>query len=85
MTYKIAVVVGSIRRESFNRQLAHAVMSLAPADFTFEFLEIATLPLYSQDYDADFPEVARTMKQKISEANGCSSSRPSTTARFRAC
>ena len=69
MTYKVAVVVGSLRRESFNRQLAQAVISLAPADFTFEFLEIGNLPLYSQDYDADFPEVARNLKQKISEAN----------------
>jgi NAD(P)H-dependent FMN reductase len=69
MTYKVAVVVGSLRRESFNRQLAQAVISLAPADFTFEFLEIGNLPLYSQDYDADFPEVARKLKQKISEAN----------------
>src|SRR5471032_406183 len=70
MTYKIAVVVGSIRRESFNKQLAHAVVSLAPPDFSFEFLDIASLPLYSQDYDGDFPEVARTFKQKIEAANG---------------
>jgi hypothetical protein len=70
MTYKIAVVVGSIRRESFNKQLAHAVASLAPPDFSFEFLDIAGLPLYSQDYDSDFPEVARIFKQKIAAA-GC--------------
>ena len=70
MTYKIAVVVGSIRRDSFNKKLAHAVASLAPPDFSFEFLDIAGLPLYSQDYDHDFPEVARTFKQKISAANG---------------
>jgi chromate reductase len=70
MTYKIAVVVGSIRRDSFNKQLAHALISLAPQDFSFEFLDIASLPLYSQDYDADFPEAARTLKQKISEADG---------------
>lgn len=70
MAYKIAVVVGSIRRDSFNKQLAHAVVSLAPQDFSFEFLDIANLPLYSQDYDSDFPEAARTLKQKISEADG---------------
>ncbi|SAL20083.1 NADPH-dependent FMN reductase [Caballeronia sordidicola] len=70
MAYKIAVVVGSIRRDSFNKQLAHALISLAPQDFSFEFLDIASLPLYSQDYDADFPEAARTLKQKISEADG---------------
>jgi NAD(P)H-dependent FMN reductase len=70
MTYKIAVVVGSIRRDSFNKQLAHAVVALAPPDFSFEFLDIASLPLYSQDYDGDFPEVARIFKQKISAADG---------------
>ncbi len=70
MAYKIAVVVGSIRRDSFNKQLAHALISLAPQDFSFEFLDIASLPLYSQDYDADFPEAARTLKQKISKADG---------------
>ncbi|OTP79923.1 NADPH-dependent FMN reductase [Caballeronia sordidicola] len=70
MAFRIAVVVGSIRRDSFNKQLAHALISLAPQDFSFEFLDIASLPLYSQDYDADFPEAARTLKQKISEADG---------------
>jgi NAD(P)H-dependent FMN reductase len=70
MVYKIAVVVGSIRQGSFNKQLAHAVVSLAPEDFSFEYLDIASLPLYSQDYDDDFPDVARTLKQKISAAQG---------------
>jgi len=46
------------------------VISLAPADFSFEFLDIGSLPLYSQDYDADFPEVARQFKQKIEAADG---------------
>jgi chromate reductase len=69
MAYKIAVVVGSLRRESFNRRLAHAVESLAPGDFSFEHLDIASLPLYSQDYDSDYPEVAVKFKQKISEAD----------------
>ncbi|WP_321925891.1 NADPH-dependent FMN reductase [Paraburkholderia guartelaensis] len=65
MAYKIAVVVGSLRKDSFNRQLAHAVISLAPAEFTFQYLDIGVLPLYSQEYDADYPEVARRFKQQI--------------------
>ncbi|WP_322106215.1 NAD(P)H-dependent oxidoreductase [Paraburkholderia sp. J41] len=69
MAYKIAVVVGSLRKDSFNRQLAHAVTSLAPADFSFEYLDIGALPLYSQDYDADYPEVARRFKQQIEAAD----------------
>ncbi len=70
MAYHIAVIVGSLRRDSTNRQLAVALTSLAPADFSFEFVEIGDLPLYSQDYDADFPEVARQFKQKIEAADG---------------
>ena len=69
MSYRIAVVVGSLRRASWNRALAHAVISLAPADFSFEFVEIGELPLYSQDYDADFPEVAKRFKQSIEAAD----------------
>jgi chromate reductase, NAD(P)H dehydrogenase (quinone) len=69
MTYRIAVVVGSLRKESFNRQLAHAVISLAPADFSFEFLDIGVLPLYSQEYDPDYPPVARHFKQQIESAD----------------
>jgi NAD(P)H-dependent FMN reductase len=70
MAYKIAVVVGSLRQGSFNKQLARAVESLAPADFSFEHLDIGGLPLYSQDYDSDYPEVAVEFKKKIAEANG---------------
>ncbi|BCG00832.1 NADPH-dependent oxidoreductase [Paraburkholderia sp. PGU19] len=70
MAYHIAVVVGSLRRDSTNRQLAKALISLAPSDFSFEFLDIGSLPLYSQDYDHDFPEVARHFKQQIHAANG---------------
>src|ERR1700744_243618 len=70
MAYHIAVIVGSLRRESFNRHLAQAVISLAPSDFTFEFIDIGSLPLYSQDYDADYPEAGKQLKQQISAAQG---------------
>ena len=70
MTYQIAVIVGSLRRDSTNRQLARALVSLAPADFSFDFVDIGGLPLYSQDYDADYPPVAREFKQKIQAADG---------------
>jgi chromate reductase len=69
MAYHIAVVVGSLRRESFNRQLAQAVISLAPADFTFEFIDIGSLPLYSQEYDANYPEAGKILKQRVEAAN----------------
>jgi hypothetical protein len=68
--YQIAVIVGSLRRDSTNRQLAKALTSLAPADFSFDFVDIGSLPLYSQDYDADFPAVAVEFKKKIEAADG---------------
>jgi chromate reductase len=70
MAYHIAVIVGSLRRDSTNRQLAKALTSLAPADFSFDFVDIGSLPLYSQDYDADFPAVAVEFKKKIDAADG---------------
>lgn len=70
MAHHIAIIVGSLRRDSTNRQLAHALTSLAPEDFSFEFLDIGSLPLYSQDYDADFPEVAQHFKRRIEAADG---------------
>ena len=45
--YRIAVVVGSLRRDSFNRKLATALAKLAPAEFSFDQVQIGDLPLYS--------------------------------------
>jgi chromate reductase len=68
--YKIVVVVGSLRRESFNRKLAHAVIKLTPAEFSFEPLEIAGLPLYNQDDDANQAASVVDMKTQINAAQG---------------
>lgn len=51
MSKKIAVIVGSLRKESFNRKMAHVLISLAPASLKPEIIEIGTLPLYNQDLD----------------------------------
>jgi chromate reductase, NAD(P)H dehydrogenase (quinone) len=48
-SYKIAVIIGSLRRDAYNKQLANAVKRLGPKDFSFEDLRIDDLPLYSQD------------------------------------
>lgn len=68
--YQIAVIVGSIRQDSFNRQLATAIAKLAPAEFTFEQLSIAELPLYNQDDDASPAESVQRLKAAITAANG---------------
>lgn len=68
--YTIAVLVGSLRHDSFNRKLAHAMALMAPTDFTFEQSQIGDLPLYNQDDDAQpAPSVVR-LKAEIQKAHG---------------
>lgn len=70
MAYEIAVLVGSLRRDSFNRKLAQGLIKLGPSDFTFKELQIGDLPLYNQDDDADqAPEVKR-LKSEVAAASG---------------
>ena len=49
--YQVAIVVGSLRKESINRQLAQAISRMAPGLVQFKFVEIGDLPLYNQDHD----------------------------------
>ena len=68
--YKIAVLVGSLRKDSFNRKLATAVARLAPEGFVFEQLEIGDLPLYNQDDDSQPDATVTRLKTAIAEARG---------------
>ena len=68
--YKIAVVIGSLRKDSFNRKLALALAHLAPSDFTFEHVEIGDLPLYNQDDDGNQAPAVKRLKSEIAAAQG---------------
>lgn len=68
--YPIAVVVGSLRRDSFNRKLATALARLAPAEFSFSQLRIDDLPLYNQDDDGNPAESVKRLKAEITAARG---------------
>jgi chromate reductase, NAD(P)H dehydrogenase (quinone) len=68
--YQIAVIVGSLRRESYNRKLADAVVKLAPTDFAFKPLRIDDLPLYNQDDDARPAESVKRLKSEIAASQG---------------
>jgi chromate reductase len=68
--YQIAVIAGSLRRDSFNRKLASAVVKLAPAEFSFKQLQIGDLPLYNQDDDANPAETVKRLKNEIKGAHG---------------
>lgn len=68
--YRVGVVVGSLRRDSFNRRLADAIVKLAPSEFAFKQLQIGDLSLYNQDDDASPAEPVRRLKAGITESEG---------------
>src|SRR3569833_108338 len=58
--FKVAVLVGSLRKESFTRKVASAIAAGAPSSLQFSFVDIGSLPLYNQDLDTDNPPTAWT-------------------------
>lgn len=70
MSFKVAVVVGSLRRDSFNAQLAKSLVKLAPSDFSFKHSEIGDLPLYNQDVEANPAKEVHRLKSEIQSADG---------------
>jgi chromate reductase len=63
--FKVGYLVGSLARESINRKLAVALTRLAPEGMEFHEISFAALPLYSYDYDADYPPEAVKFKAAI--------------------
>ena len=64
MSTQIAVLIGSLRRDSYNRRLAQAVQRLAPQELVFKELQISDLPLYNQDDEkSPGPQVTRLKEQ----------------------
>jgi len=68
--YQIAVVVGSLRKESFNRKLANAIVQLAPPAFSFKQMSIGDLPLYNQDDDTDQAPTVKRLKADLASCQG---------------
>src|SRR5262245_52122294 len=67
--YKVGYFVGSLSSTSINRMLAKALMRLAPPELALTEIPIKDLPLYSPDFDADYPPVARALKQSIADVD----------------
>jgi chromate reductase, NAD(P)H dehydrogenase (quinone) len=63
--YRVGYFVGSLARESINRKLATALVRLAPDELEMQEISIGDLPLYSYDYDADYPPAGRALKEAI--------------------
>jgi len=73
MSKKIAVIVGSLRKESMNRKIAQELVALAPSSLSFEFVEIGDLPLYNQDLEengAVAPAAWTSFREKMKTVDG---------------
>jgi chromate reductase len=68
--FKIGYFVGSLSSVSINRKLSKALIRLAPADLEFTEIPIRDLPLYSPDYDADYPPEGQALKTAVDGSDG---------------
>ena len=68
--YKIAVLVGSLRKESLNMKMARELVSLAPESMSAEILTIGDLPIYNEDLEASVPSQWRRFREQLSSFDG---------------
>ncbi len=66
---KVAVINGSLRKDSINKKLALAIAKLAAGKLDLTLIDIADLPLYNQDLEADFPAAATRVKNEIAASD----------------
>ena len=66
----IAVLVGSLRKESFNRKMAKALMKQSPDSLSLEIIEIGGLPLYNQDLDDSPPAAWTEFRERLKKVDG---------------
>ena len=78
-TYQVGYIVGSLAKASINRKLVKALERLAPDELKRTEIPIKDLPLYSYDYDANYPEVAIKLKKSIEGSDGVLFVTPNTT------
>lgn len=67
--YKVGYFIGSLAKGSINRKLAKALVRLAPPELMMSEISFKDLPLYSYDFDADFPPAARALKDAIASVD----------------
>jgi chromate reductase, NAD(P)H dehydrogenase (quinone) len=68
-TRNVAVIVGSLRKGSYNRMMAHALAALAPPSLKLDIVEIGALPLYNQDDEATPPAAWTTFRERVKAAD----------------
>jgi chromate reductase len=64
-SYTVGYIIGSLSASSINRTLSKALIRLAPDNLAFVEIPISDLPLYNRDFDADYPQVGRALKDAI--------------------
>ncbi|GAB1618548.1 NADPH-dependent FMN reductase [Pseudomonas kermanshahensis] len=67
--YSVAVVVGSLRKDSYNRKVARALSELAPSSLALKIVEIGDLPLYNEDVEATAPASWKRFRDEISRSD----------------
>jgi chromate reductase len=65
----VAVLVGSLRKDSYNRKMARALMEVAPESLSLEIVEIGGLPLYNQDLDDNAPQAWADLRERIRKSD----------------
>jgi chromate reductase, NAD(P)H dehydrogenase (quinone) len=68
-SYKVSVLVGSLRKDSISLKLAHALEGLAPERLKLEVVEIRDLPLYNPDLEENVPEAWAAFRRKIAASD----------------
>lgn len=68
--YNIAVLVGSLRKESYNLKTAKELMAMAPETLSFELIDISNLPMFNEDLEATPPKEWVAFKNKIKALDG---------------
>jgi len=70
MAYKIAILVGSLRKDSINRKVARSLCAIRNDNLDCSMVEIGNLPLYDQDLDANPPQEWLSFREQVASADG---------------
>ncbi len=66
---KILGIAGSLRKQSYNRELIRVALEVAPANCTIEIFDLEGIPIYNQDHETNLPKIVVSFKEKIRQAD----------------